>query len=129
MSTPATIQLVGSVQGAPAQPTLVTPSLQEILNVGTSFTYGSSKSGRPTINAPAVPFVLNFETITKGRFFALRVRGGTLQVALSNPTNADQIVRVSDLLIVSCPNPGDELTGITMLGVADIEYLLAGDVT
>ena len=101
------------------------------MNISTQGTYGSSKSGRPTINSPnpLVPFILALETIVKVRFLAIRVRGGSLAVLLTSPGGVDQVVRVSDLIVINTPNPGDEITAIKAVGIADVEYVIAGDVS
>lgn len=131
MPLPAIIGHTGSVSGTPAQATSGVPSLQEILNTSFTSTFASSKSARPAIvgATDASPFVLALETITKVRFMAMRVRGGTLKVVVTSAAGTDQAFNLSDVLVWHSPNSGDELTAVKLVGTADLEYVLAGDVS
>lgn len=103
----------------------------ELLNTSFTGTYGSSKSARPTINGATdgAPFILPFETITKVRVIVMRVRGGTIRLKLTSAAGTDQVIPVSELLVWTSPNAGDEVTAIKIVGTADVEYILAGDVS
>ena len=106
------------------------PCLQEILNTSFSATYQSSKSGRPGIVGATdlVPFDLDFETINKVRAVAIRVvGGGSVRVKITTAYGTDQVIPVSGLLLWHCPNAGDEITSIKIVGNADLEYVIAGD--
>lgn len=132
MAQPATITHTGVVNGSPAStPGGPSPSLGEILNTSTTVTYQASKSGRPSIigATDGAPFVLSFETMTKVRFFAMRVRGGTIKLKVTSVLGTDQVIGVSDLLLWSSQFPDDAWTAIKMVGTADVEYLMAGDLS
>lgn len=128
MAFPATIKHTGSLQAAPTNGSLGdVPSLTDLINTSFQATYQSTKSGRPSINAPVVPAVLDLESVVKVRAIALRVRGGSLKILLTSAAGVDQAIRVSDAFIWSAPSPGDEITAIKFVGVADLEYVIAGD--
>lgn len=129
MAIPALITHTGMLNGSPAA-SAGTPCLQEILNTSFSATYQSSKSGRPGIvNATDLsPFVIPFETIVKVRAMAIKVvGGGSVRVKVSTAFGTDQVIPVSGILLWHCPNAGDEITSIKLIGTADIEYVIAGD--
>lgn len=132
MALPATISHTGSLSGSPASGSIGAPSLQEILNTSWSGTYGSSKSGRPGIvNATdLLPFTICLETITKVRVLIINVKAGTMKVLVTSAAGIDQAFSISNgNLIMHMPAAGDELTSVKLVGTADIEYVLAGDVT
>lgn len=131
MALPAIISHTGSLSGSPAASSAGIPSLQEILNTTFTGTYGSSKGGRPAIvgATDGSPFVLSLETITKVRVIVMRVRGGSLKLKLTSAAGSLQSILCSDLFLWHAPNSGDEITGIQLVGTADLEYVLAGDVT
>lgn len=129
MALPAIITHTGMLNGSPAA-SAGTPSLQSILNTSFSATYQSSKSGRPGIVSATdlSPFIIPFETINKVRALAVKVvGGGSVRVKITTAYGTDQVIPVSGLLIWHCPNAGDEITSIKLVGTADIEYLIAGD--
>jgi hypothetical protein len=105
--------------------------LQELLSTSFTATYGSSKGARPAIvgATDGSPFVLPLETITKVRLIAMRVRGGTLKIKMTSAVGTLQSVNVSDLFLWHAPNSGDEITVIQLVGTADAEYIIAGDVS
>lgn len=125
------MQHTGSINGSPAQSSISSPSLTELLNTSFTGTYGSSKGARPTINGATdlAPFVIALETITKVRVIVMRVRGGSLVVKLTSAAGTDQAFPVSELFMLSTPSAGSEVTSIKCVGTADLEYVIAGDVT
>lgn len=131
MAIPALVTHTGSLSGTPAQGAVATPSLQEIINTSFAGTFGSSKSARPSIvNATLMsPFVLPFETITKCRCFALSVVSGAMTVLITTAAGTDQAYPVSGLWLWFSPQPGTEITSIKLVGTADVQYFLAGDVS
>lgn len=131
MASPSLVTHTGAVNGSPAQSSAQSPSLTELLNTSFQGTFGSSKGARPTINGATdlVPFVVAFETITKVRMIFMRVRGGTLTVKLTSAKGADQAFPVSDTFVWYSPNAGDEVTAIKLVGTADLEYIICGDVS
>lgn len=131
MAFPSTVAHQGALQGAPTASSVGTPSLTEILNTSFSNTYGSSKAARPGIVGATVgsPYVIPFETITKVRMFAFRVRGGSLEFRLTSAKGVDQALACSDIWLWHSPFAGDEITAIKVIGTADLEYVIAGDVS
>lgn len=127
MSQMVTVTVSGAVVAGPANASPTAPSLQDMLNVSTSRTYGYKSGQSTTINAPSTPFAVNLGAITKVRFLALRTIGASMQVLLTSALGTDQAFKVSDLMVWSAPNEGDQITAIKLIGVADVEYLLAGD--
>lgn len=61
------------------------------------------------------------------KFLQLRVSGGTLEVRFTSPFGADQILPVSDLLVLSNPIAGSGLTALAVQGTASLEAIIAGD--
>ncbi len=90
--------------------------------------YQASKSTRLTINKPTLgdPFSIPFEGVTIARFFALVIRSAPIDVYLTSSKGADQVIPVSDRLIISAPTDAG-FTVIKLVGVGDLTYLLAGD--
>ena len=132
MALPVTVAHTGSLGGSPSTGSIGAPSLQEILNTSWSATYGSSKSGRPSIiNATdGSPFELDLETITKVRVLVINVKAGSLVIKVTSAHGTEQEFGISNgNLILHMPAAGDELTAIEFVGTADIEYFLAGDVS
>jgi hypothetical protein len=131
VAIPAQVTHTGSVSATPTAGSGFSgvPSLQDILNTSFSATYQVRKGAAPSVVGATdlLPFVLPFETITKARMFALRVASGSLKMLLTSAAGADQLLRVSSLFMWHAPNPGDELTAIKLVGTADIEYILCGD--
>lgn len=101
------------------------------MNTSFNATYGSSKSARPSIIGATdlVPFVIPLETIVKVRMVAFRVRGASLKFLVTSAAGVDQAIKCSDLWLAHMPNAGDEWTAIKVVGTADLEYVLAGDVS
>lgn len=127
MSQMVTVAVSGAVTAGPANASPTAPSLQDSLNVSTLRTYSYKSGQSTTINAPVTPLVVNLGAITKVRFFVIRVIGAGLQVLLTSALGTDQVFKVSDEMMWSSPNEGDQITAIKLVGVADVEYLLAGD--
>lgn len=130
MSQPALVSHTGSLSGAPSNGAIVAPSLQELLNTGFSNTYQATASARPTISAlEGSPFTIPLVTITKVRMIAMQVRSGSLTILLTSTAGTDQAILASGLFLMNTPNAGTEITSIKVFGTADLEYVIAGDVT
>lgn len=129
MAQPVTVSLNGAVTASPAVSSPTSPSLQDILNISTNRVYGYKTGNSTTVNNPLVgsPFVLPLSSMTKIRFFAMRALGNSLQVLVTSAAGTDQTFKVSDVMVWSSPNEGDQITAIKLVGVSDVEYLLAGD--
>ncbi len=127
MGQPVNIELKGSLVASPV-PGMCGPSLRDTVDVSFSHAYTQRQSAAMSVNAtPDAPFALPFGGVTKGRALVLRVRGGSLKALLTTPAGAAQAIRVSDLLVMHNPAEGDQLTAVSLIGTAEIEYLLAGD--
>lgn len=130
MGQNALVQIQGAIVASPVVPQPGGPGLQEVASLVTRASYAASKSSRPTIqNTLLSPFVVPLEGIVKVRiFFVAVLTGGSLIVTYSSPNGGDdQLLPVSDKLLLHNPNPGDELTAIAISGNADIVYFIAGD--
>lgn len=133
MGQSTVVRLTGALAAQPATGSLYSSSLNELLDVTFCATYGGVKGNVPTLTAPNnTPFSIPFEGITKGRVFALRLLSGvSVQVTITTAAGS-AVLPVSDELLIHNPNPGDEITAIT-IGTANaqvqIAYALAGDVT
>lgn len=130
MAQAVTIWHNGSVSG---QPAIVPngPSLADNLNTSFSATYAASKSSRLAVVGATdiAPLVLSLDSITKVRFFALRVLNGpSIKVKLTSAAGADQ-AQSGVFFLWHSPNSGDEITAIKLVGTADIELMIAGDVS
>lgn len=101
------------------------------MNTNFFATFSSQKSARPSIvgaTFAGTPFVFPLESITKVRMLAIRVLSGSLKVRCTSVNGgAQQIVPVSNLLLLYNPAAGDEFTVIDAEGTADFEYVLGGD--
>lgn len=126
------VRVNGAVIAGPVVSPPGGPSLQEVASLAISASYGSSKSARPSIvNATMVsPYAIPLDTITKVRLLFVRVvSGNSIKLLLTSPSGgADQVVPVSDQALLHCPNPGDEFTAVKIVGSADLNVFLAGDV-
>ena len=131
MAQSVTIWHSGSVTGQPT-PVPGGPSLSDMLNTSFNGTYAASKATRLSVVGATdlVPYAVAFYSITKGRFLGLRViNGSSIKVLITSPSGTDQAIKVSSLLLWHSPNSGDEITAINLVGTADIELLIAGDVS
>ena len=131
MALPAIIGHNGALNGSPSGTTTGVPSLIELINTSFQSVYGSSKSSRPSIVGATdlIPYVVALETIVKVRVIVIRVRGGGLKMKLTSAAGVDQVIPISDIIVWHSPNAGDEITSIKLVGTADVELVLAGDVT
>jgi hypothetical protein len=131
LALPALVNHVGSLSGSPAQTGTTVPSLQELINTSFQGTFGGSKSARLTISGATdlSPFVLSLDTITKVRLIVVRTQNQSLRVKITSAYGATQVIPLSNALIWFAPNAGDEVTAIEFVGTADVEVVIAGDVT
>lgn len=122
----------GALRAGPVVPQPGGPSLQDVASLAVRASYGSTKTARPSIiNATLLaPYVVPLDTITKVRLLFVRVvTGNSIKLLLTTPNGgADQVVPVSDQILIHVPNPGDEITAVKVVGSADLNVFLAGDV-
>lgn len=123
------VQVSGAVAASPSVSALFAASLQDFLGLNLQATYGASKGGAISVDAqPNAPFVLPFEGVVSGRFFAMRlVSGQTVRLTITTALGT-AVVPVSDEFVLHSPAPGDQFTALSISGTADLRYLLAGDV-
>jgi hypothetical protein len=108
------------------------PSLSDMMNTSFNGTYSASQSSRLSVVGATdlVPFAVAFGSVTKARSLGMRViNGSSIKVLLTSPSGTDQALKTSSMLLWHSPNSGDEITAIKLVGTADIELLIAGDVT
>lgn len=131
MAQSVTIWHSGAVTG---QPLAVPggPSLSDMMNTSFSNTYTASQSSRLSVvgATDSVPFVVALGSVVKVHFLGLRViNGSSIKVLLTSPSGTDQALKTSSLLLWHSPNSGDEFTAIKLVGTADIELLIVGNVS
>lgn len=131
MAQSTVVQVSGAIAAQPAAGALFTASLQEFLSLSTTATYGAAKGGAISVNSTDIaPFVVPLEGIVKGRMIGIGIISGqTVKVLLTTALGTDQAIPVSDKLFLHMPSAGDEYTALKIVGVADIQYFLAGDVS
>lgn len=77
-----------------------------------------------------LPYIVSLGSIVKVRFIGLRViNGSSIKLLRTSPAGTDQAIKVSSMELWHSPNSGDEVTAIKLVGTADIELLIAGDVS
>ncbi len=125
------VSMSGTVNSTPAPPTDAA-ALMQTLDLAFRGTYDAAYAGAASINGTTgSPFLPNLgQQITAIRVFAVRaVDGQSLVVKLTSGAGTDQVIPVSDLLLIRAQNAGDQLTAIKIIGQGRIEYLLAGNLT
>ena len=132
MGQPALVQITGAVVVSPVTGSCYpgSPSMTDTLQISASAAYGSWKNGRPNVQKPTIgdPYVVPLEGIAKVRFLAFRTQL-PMRLLLTTPNGgADQVVPVSDELVLHAPGAGDEMTAIKIVGTGDVTYVIAGDV-
>lgn len=131
MGQPALVTVTGAVTVTPVTGgSPGSPSLTDTLQIYTQAAYGSWKSGRPNVANPLIgsPFTVPLEGIAKVRFLAFKT-ALPMKLLLSSPNGgADQVVPVSDELVIHAPGAGDEMTAIKVVGTGDVSYVIAGEV-
>lgn len=130
MPQSATIWHNGNVSGQPS-PVANGPSLSDNLNTSFTNTYSASKSSRLTVIGATdpLPYTVALDTITKVRFVCIKVvNGASIKAVLTSAFGTDQKLS-GNIFIWNSPNAGDEITAIKLVGTADIELMIAGDVS
>lgn len=125
------VSILGSAAVQPLLPTSQPfPSLTDGMSLNLQQTRSAVRSDETSVNTPALsPLdLLAGLQITAVRFFSLRVVGGTCLVSYQSPAFAGTMqVPVSDLLVLSNPLSGSEITSLLISGNANVEYIIAGD--
>jgi len=131
MAQAVTIWHSGAVSGQPhAAP--CGPSLSDTLNTSFQNTYSASKASRLSVVAATdqTPYTFPLDSITKARFIGVRVlNGASIKILLTSASGTDQALKTCSLLLWNSSNSGDEITAIKLVGTADLEILIAGDVS
>lgn len=79
-----------------------------------------------TINSPlAFVDLLAGTGFTALRFLLIKVSNGFVDVRYSTPAAADQLTRVSDLMVLFSRTLGTEITALAVQGTASLEVVIA----
>jgi hypothetical protein len=98
-------------------------------NVGFESIYQHEDSDLIALNSTDLsPFILLSSVVANAKIIAIRViSAASVKVKLTGSAGADQAVTISGpegSLVLNSPNDG--YTAIKLVGVADVEYLVAG---
>lgn len=129
MTVPKQLNIDGAMSIGPIQPTTFPfPSGEGTVSLNTTQTTQADNGPRGlSVNSPSsFQDLLSNSGVTNIRALYLRVRTGQLTVQVSSSAAAMQQFVVSDMLVLSCPIPGTELTALGVKGTADIELMMAG---
>ena len=74
-----------------------------------------------------VPFVVALDSIVRVRALALTILNGATITVNYTQGGVAKALAVSGALIMYLPNPGDEITAITLVGTANVAIRLAGN--
>ena len=131
MAPAVTIWHTGAVSGQPFS-TPCGPSLADTLNTSFQGTYSASKASRLSVVGATdlAPYTVALDSIVKARFIGMRViNGSSIKILLTSAAGDSQALTTGSLLLWHSPNSGDEITAIKLVGTADIEIMVAGDVS
>lgn len=106
-------------------------SLVEIADTSFEGTYQASKSCRISVvgATDGAPYTLSLDGIAKVRAFAVKAQAGaTIKARFTSGVGTDQSISATSIIIHS-PNSGSEITAIKFVGTADLEVVIAGDLT
>jgi hypothetical protein len=106
-------------------------SLTDIADTSFRGTYQASATMRVSVVAAtdAIPFVLSTNGIAKIRALSVKAQAGaTIKTLLTSAAGVDQAISSTALLIHS-PNSGSQITAIKFVGTADLEIVVAGDIS
>jgi hypothetical protein len=128
MARARTVWLNGAVSIAPL-PCGSSQGIGDVLNLSLVATYQASKAAPLSIaSTEGTPTVVALDSIVRVRFIALKVNSySSVQMIVTSAAGATQRIPVSGLFVWYAPNAGDEITAISLVGTADVELLLAGD--
>ncbi len=122
------IDLSGSVTRGPAMATSSSSIGGDEIPIDVSFVYAEHRRDPRTINSPsAFVDLLAGMSISAVRFIVLRVTGGVATLRLTTPAGDDQLITISDLLILSNPARGSEITALAIQGTVNVEVIVSGD--
>lgn len=118
------------VSGPPTSALFGGDSRDDFLSLDFQATYGASKGATISIvGTDMAPVVLSLEGIVKGRLFALRVLSGDVVKVLLTQLSGVSTILVDDEFFFHSRNDANKFTAISLVGTADLSYVLAGDVT
>jgi hypothetical protein len=132
VGVPVGVRVRGVVTFRPTLGGFTPPSSGDTLPLDVDCTYDDGKAtNRTVVENVGAPYLIPLEGINAVRFFAIKVRGGTLTVLLTSTAGTDQALLVSDEFSISCPEVGSEYTAIKLYAPAltslEVRYLLAGN--
>lgn len=124
------INVQGSVTLGPVLPCgTAFPSVQSTIDLALQQTrqLGRTESMTINVNSPSFASLVAGLTFSAIRFVALRVQSGILTLRVTTPAGAQQLFTVSELIVLSNPQAGSEITALDAQGVANVELIIAGD--
>lgn len=124
MSTQA-FSFMGLLKAIPAG---FSGNLDDALDLGFQVRYPASDFGSPSLQATmGSPFEVAVGVMEKISLFAVKVHsGGPIFVLITTAAGVDQIIPVSESLILFNPTPGSEIVSVKLVGTAEVEYTVAG---
>lgn len=129
MSVSKSATVTGSLKIGPVQPTSYPfPTGEGVASLNSTQTVTASSGPKGlSINSPAA-FVdlLTGAGVTNIKMLSVRVRAGTVTLRISSAAGVDQLLSVSDLLVLSNPVDSSAWTALAAQGVADLELMIAG---
>jgi hypothetical protein len=130
MAQSRTVWVNGAVSVSPT-PVMCGPTLSDNLTISLTNTFQASKSSPLSfVGTDGSPYTVSLDSIVKVRFLALKVNSGaTVKMLLTSAAGSEQKLSVSGMFLWHAPNAGDEITAIKLVGTADVELLLAGDLS
>lgn len=129
MTVPKSAKITGSMKVGPIQPIAVPfPSGESVASLNAEQTVQASTGSKGlSINSPAA-FVdlLTGSGVTNIKMLSVRVRAGTVTLRISSAAGVDQVMDVSDMLVLNNPVDASAWTALAAQGVADLELMIAG---
>jgi hypothetical protein len=122
---PFQLSTSGSVQATPASIADPALLLAQSIDLGSTETYDACFGANLPIAGTFIPAL---GAVSKIRFVAVRaVDGESLVASVTWANGTNQLIPVSDVLLLKAKNPGDEITAIQLSGIGRIEYIIAGN--
>jgi hypothetical protein len=121
------LAMSGTVGTDPAT-TSESAALIAAINLNFQQTYDNVLPGGLTLTSAEFPISLG--AMTAVRAIAIRaVDGQSLVVKVSSAAGANQLLAVSDLLVIRAQNTADKYTAISITGAGRVEWIIAGNNT
>lgn len=129
MAQPATFLHQGTLTGTPFCGNS-TGSLADYATTTFQGTYQASKTSRISVAATDMaPYTFPLDNIAKVRVLWVKAQAGaTIKTLLTSDAGTDQAIS-STILLIHSPNSGSHFTDIKFVGTADLEVVVAGDIS